>query len=73
MNIKTIFYADETGLCWKEIPNRTYVSKNEKIAFGLKVSINHVIFLLCSNALGDCMTKPLLIYRSLNPHELKDK
>ena len=53
------------------MPNRTFISKNEKTAPGFKVSKDRVTLLLCSNASGDYMTKPMLIYRSLNPRALK--
>ncbi|GFV62502.1 uncharacterized protein TNCV_630811 [Trichonephila clavipes] len=31
-----VFHADETGLYWKKLPNRTYVAKDEEIASGHK-------------------------------------
>ncbi|XP_066255898.1 tigger transposable element-derived protein 1-like [Euwallacea similis] len=66
-----VFNADETGLWWKKIPNRIFISKKEKTAPGFKVSKDRLTLLLCSNASGDFMTKPLLVYRSLNPRALK--
>nr|XP_012147629.1 PREDICTED: tigger transposable element-derived protein 1-like [Megachile rotundata] len=66
-----VFNADETGLWWKKMPSRTFISKKEKTAPGFKVSKDRLTLLLCSNASGDFMTKPLLVYRSLNPRALK--
>ncbi|XP_017891414.1 tigger transposable element-derived protein 1-like [Ceratina calcarata] len=66
-----VFNADETGLWWKKMPTRTFISKKEKTAPGFKVSKDRLTLLLCSNASGDFMTKPLLVYRSLNPRALK--
>ncbi|GFW20274.1 tigger transposable element-derived protein 1 [Trichonephila clavipes] len=57
----------------KKIPNRTYIAKNEKTASGHKASKDRVILLLCSNASGDRMLKPLLINKSLRPRALKGK
>ncbi|GFT32596.1 tigger transposable element-derived protein 1 [Trichonephila clavipes] len=67
-----VFNADETGLYWKKLPNRTYIAKDEKTASGHKASKDRVTLLLCSNASGDRMLKPLLINKSLRPRALKD-
>ncbi|GFY18680.1 tigger transposable element-derived protein 1 [Trichonephila clavipes] len=34
-----VFNADETGLYWKKLPNRTYIAKDEKTASGHKASL----------------------------------
>lgn len=66
-----VFNADETALWWKKMPNRTFISKKEKSAAGFKASKDRITLLLCSNASGDLMTKPLLVNKSLNPRVLK--
>ncbi|UYV61603.1 hypothetical protein LAZ67_1005513 [Cordylochernes scorpioides] len=68
-----IFNADETGLFWKKMPTRTYIAKSEKNASGFKAAKDRVTLLLCSNASGDRMLKPLLVNRSLKPRALKGK
>ncbi|GFY31831.1 tigger transposable element-derived protein 1 [Trichonephila clavipes] len=68
-----VFNADETGLYWKKLPNRTYITKDEKTASRHKASKDRVTLLLCSNASGDRMLKPLLINKSLRPRALKGK
>ncbi|GFX21658.1 tigger transposable element-derived protein 1 [Trichonephila clavipes] len=68
-----VFNADETGLYWKKMPNRTYIAKDETTASGHKASNDRVTLLLCSNASGDRMLKPLLINKSLRPRALKGK
>ncbi|GFV53723.1 tigger transposable element-derived protein 1 [Trichonephila clavipes] len=67
-----VFNADETGHYWKKLPYRTYIAKDEKTASGHKASKDRVTLLLCSNASGDRMLKPLLINKSLRPCALKD-
>lgn len=67
-----VFNADETGLFWKKMPKRTFLSKEEKIAPGFKAAKDRLTLLFCSNAAGDCMIKPLLVYKSLNPRALKN-
>lgn len=69
--LEQIFNADETGLWWKKMPSRTYLSKNEKTAPGFKVSKERITLLLCSNASGDFMAKPFFINKSLNPRSMK--
>ncbi|UYV84931.1 hypothetical protein LAZ67_X004047 [Cordylochernes scorpioides] len=68
-----IFNADETGLFWKKMPTCTYIAKFEKNASGFKAAKDRVTLLLCSNASGDRMLKPLLVNRSLKPRALKGK
>ncbi|GFX44861.1 tigger transposable element-derived protein 1 [Trichonephila clavipes] len=68
-----VFNADETGLYWKKLPNRTYIAKDEKTASVHKASKDRVTLLLCSNASGDRMLKPLLINKSLRLRALKDE
>lgn len=67
-----IFNADETGLFWKKMPKRTYISKSEKKAPGFKAAKDRLTLLFCGNKSGDLCTKPLLIYRCLNPRALKN-
>lgn len=68
-----VFNADETALFWKRMPNKTFISKNEKSAHGFKAAKDRVTLMLCSNASGDCVIKPLMLYRSLNPGALKNQ
>ncbi|GFV44780.1 tigger transposable element-derived protein 1 [Trichonephila clavipes] len=68
-----VFNADETGLYWKKLPNSTYIAKNEKTASRHKASKDGVTLLLCNNASGDQMLKPLLINKSRRPRALKGK
>ncbi|GFT22469.1 tigger transposable element-derived protein 1 [Trichonephila clavipes] len=49
------------------------LQKSEKTASGFKAAKDRVTLLLCSNASGDRMLKPLLVNRSLKPRVLKGK
>lgn len=54
-----IFNGDETGLYWKRMQNRTYLTKAEKEAPGFKVSKDRFTLLFCANASGNYRCKPM--------------
>ncbi|KAK1345513.1 LOW QUALITY PROTEIN: hypothetical protein QTO34_007971 [Cnephaeus nilssonii] len=59
-----VFSCDETGLCWKEMAKRTYITQEKSL---LDTSQwDRLTSLLCGNASGDFKSKPLLIYHSEN-------
>ncbi|GBM74592.1 Tigger transposable element-derived protein 1 [Araneus ventricosus] len=62
-----VFNCDETGLLWKKMPNRTYITAEEKIMPGHKPMKDRLTLALCANASGDCKIKPLLVHHSENP------
>lgn len=68
-----VFNAAETELFWERMRNKTYISVNEKSASEFKTAKDKVMLLLCSNASGDCLIKPLILYKSLNPDILRNK
>ncbi|XP_066950624.1 tigger transposable element-derived protein 1-like [Macrobrachium rosenbergii] len=55
-----VFNVDETGLFWKRMPNRTYVSKEERSAPGHKAGKERLTLLFGASASGDLKLKPLL-------------
>lgn len=69
---KQVLNVDETGLFWKRLPGRTYISKSEKSCPGYKVSKERLTLLLGGNAEGDFKFKPFLIYHSANPRAFKN-
>ncbi|UYV77714.1 TIGD1 [Cordylochernes scorpioides] len=66
-----VFNADESGLFWKKMPERTYVSKFYKSASGHRAAKDHITILFCSNASGDYIMKPLVINKSKMPRAFK--
>ncbi|XP_069832253.1 tigger transposable element-derived protein 1-like [Dendropsophus ebraccatus] len=66
-----VFNVDETGLFWKCLPNRTYISKEVKSAPSHKVSKERLTLLLGGNAVGDYKLKPMLVYQAENPRALQ--
>ena len=67
-----IFNFDETGLVWKKMPTRTYLTGNQSAMKGRKKAKDRFTLLLGGNATGDFRMKPLLIYQSENPRALKN-
>ncbi|XP_061126126.1 tigger transposable element-derived protein 1-like [Syngnathus typhle] len=66
-----VFNCDETGLFWKKMPKRTYLTREEKSLPGHKPMKDRLTLLLCANASGDCKVKPLLVYHSETPRAFK--
>lgn len=53
------------------MPDKTFISKNAKSCPGRKVLKDRITLLLCGNASGDFLVKPMLVYKSANPRALK--
>nr|XP_061806456.1 tigger transposable element-derived protein 1-like [Nerophis lumbriciformis] len=66
-----VFNCDETGLFWKKMPKRTYITREEKSLPGHKPMKDRLTLLLCTNASGDLKVKPLLVYHSETPRAFK--
>ncbi|GFT99141.1 tigger transposable element-derived protein 1 [Nephila pilipes] len=66
-----VLNCDDTGLFWKKMPNRTYITAEEKKMPGYKPMKDRLTLALCANASSDCKIKPLLVYHSENPRALK--
>ena len=60
-----------TGLYWKRMLSRTFISHEKKTASGFKLSKDCVTILLGGNAEGDCKLKPMPVYHSEKPNAIK--
>ena len=67
-----IYNADETGLLWKCLLQRTLVSCCEKLAPGFKKAKDRLTVLGCMNATGTHKLKPVLIGKSVKPRCFKN-
>jgi len=67
LQAEQIYNADETGLYYRMLPDKTLASKEEKAAPGYKKSKDRVTLMACSNVTGDHKLKPVLIGKSKNP------
>ncbi|XP_040177160.1 tigger transposable element-derived protein 1-like isoform X2 [Rana temporaria] len=66
-----VFSCNETGLFWKKMPKRTYLTAEENAMPGPKPMKDRLTLLFCANASGDFKVKPLLVYHSENPRAFK--
>ncbi|XP_037811958.1 jerky protein homolog-like, partial [Lucilia sericata] len=66
-----LYNADESGLYWKLLPQKTYVTSLEKSAPGAKMEKQKITFLCCANASGSHKIKLLVIGKSKNPRSFK--
>ncbi|XP_039968733.1 jerky protein homolog-like [Bactrocera tryoni] len=67
-----LYNADESGLFWKLLPEKTYVSSMEKRASGVKSEKQRITFLCCSNATGSHKLKLLVIGKAKNSRCFKN-
>ena len=67
-----LYNADETGLFWRLLPDKTFVAANEKNAPGRKTPKERVTFMACTNALGTHKLTPLVIGKAKTPRALKN-
>nr|XP_005608612.1 tigger transposable element-derived protein 1-like [Equus caballus] len=68
-----VFTADETGLFYKDVGKRTYITQMASQAPGFKSFQDYATLLLCANAKGDFKCKPLMVYRAQNPQAVTGK
>lgn len=66
-----LYNADESGLFFRLLPDRTFVAASEKTAPGRKFAKERITFLLCANADGSHKLNPLIIGKSANPRCFK--
>jgi|AKYZ01.1.fsa_nt_gi Tc5 transposase DNA-binding domain./DDE superfamily endonuclease./CENP-B N-terminal DNA-binding domain. len=67
-----VYNADESGLFWRLLPNKTFVHKAEASAPGRKMSKDRLTFMPCSNASGTHKLELLVIGKSKNPRAFKN-
>jgi hypothetical protein len=67
-----LYNADETGLYWKLLSGKTFVSNAEKTAPGRKTAKERVTFLACTNATGLHKLTPLVIGKAKKPRSFNN-
>lgn len=69
---QNVFNADEFGLFWKLLPQKTYLIKGKSFKSG-KMSRDRVSVLVCTNMDGSEKLKPIVIGKYANPRAFKNK
>ncbi len=72
LSLHQIFNADETGLYWRLLPEKTLAGGYEKTAKNFKKPKDRVTILAAANASGDCRLPLLLIGKSKKPRCFKN-
>lgn len=72
LTLEQIYNADETGLYWRCLPQRTLAAEREKSAPGVKPSKERVTILCCANATGNDRLQLALIGKSKKPQCFKN-
>lgn len=67
-----IYNADETGLNWRQLPTKSYVTREEKSASGRKLKKERLTLMPCTNASGTHKLKLLVVGKSRNPRCFKN-
>ncbi|XP_037959308.1 jerky protein homolog-like [Teleopsis dalmanni] len=67
-----LYNADESGLFYRLLPDKTFVAANEHAAPGRKTVKERITFLLCANADGSHKLKPLVVGKSAKPRCFKE-
>lgn len=69
---ENVYNADETGLLYRSLLNRTLVSATEKEVAGHKLIKDRLTVMFCANADGSHKIPPLLIGKSKKPRCFKE-
>ncbi|XP_023311330.1 tigger transposable element-derived protein 2-like [Anoplophora glabripennis] len=62
-----IYNADESGLFWKVLPDKTLASSAETSASGSKVSKERITFMPCANSIGNHKLQLLVVGKAKKP------
>uniref|UniRef100_A0A8C4QMW9 DDE-1 domain-containing protein n=1 Tax=Eptatretus burgeri TaxID=7764 RepID=A0A8C4QMW9_EPTBU len=66
-----VYNADETGLFWKKMPNKTFLAKEDMCPAGFKLSKERLSLLLCANAAGTDKLRPIVVGKAKCPRAFK--
>ena len=67
LTLQNIYNCDETGLCYRMLPNKTLTAWSKKEAAGMKKRKERVTFMACSNAMGSHKLQSVFVGKAANP------
>ena len=73
LNSEQIYNADETGLIYKSINDKTLVARNEKSANGCKKNKERITVMQCVNSSGTHKLPLMIIGKAKSPRCFKDE
>ena len=68
-----VLNCNDTALFWKKMPNRSYITQEEKTFPGHRPMKDRLTLLLCGNAGGYLKLKPLTVYHSEKPMSFQER
>ena len=71
LTLEQVYNCDETGLCYRMLPDKTLAKKSEKGAKGMKKQKDRVTLMACANATGSHKLPLVFIHKSKNPRCFK--
>ena len=72
LTLDQLFNCDETGLCYRMLPDKTLAARSEKDASAMKKQKERVTLMSCSNATGMLKLPLMVIGKSANPRCFKN-
>lgn len=72
IGIHQIYNADETGLSFRKLPNKTHAARIQRSAGGFKPSNERITILACANASGAHKIPLFLVGKPKHPRALKN-
>ena len=72
LTLDQLFNCDETGLCFRMLPDKTLAARSEKDASAMKKQKERVTLMSCSNATGMLKLPLMVIGKSANPRCFKN-
>ena len=72
LTMEQVYNCDETGLCFRMLPDKTLAGRAEKGASGMKKQKERVTLMACSNATGSHKLPLMFIGKSANPRCFKN-
>ena len=67
LTLTQLYNCDETGLCYRMLPNKTLTSRSERQVSAMKKQNNRVTLMACSTATGTYKLPLMFIGKAENP------
>ena len=72
LTLENLYNGDETGLCFRILPDKTLTARSEKLAAGKKKQMKRITLTACSNAAGSHKLPLMFVGKAANPRCFKN-